>query len=146
LLVGSFPIASLPADANIIRAELALHVNEEPNGAPDNLRAYALTGDWLESNVTYSSGQSLWGQAYDNGVSNIQQPGWMTFDVTDLVQAWLHGGASDFGIGVRPADAGNRTQFAVFDAHEVAFLGPRLRIQYQVKKGPSLYLPMIARP
>ena len=145
-LVGDFPIASLPPNIDIIRAELALHIQESPNGAPDNLRAYALTQDWLEKEITFDSGQSLWGRAYGAGEQNSQQPDWMTFEVTDLVQAWIDGAAPALGIGVRPADASNRTQFASFDAHEVAYLGPRLRINYILKESPHLYLPIMVRP
>ncbi len=146
VLVGKFPTTSLPANATIIRADLALHINETPNGAPDNLRAYALTGDWLETDVTFDSGQSLWGQAYGDGETNPQQPGWMSFDVTQLVQAWVDGVSPAYGIGIHPADISNRTQFVVFDAHEVAYLGPRLRIHYVQEAGPSLYLPLMVTP
>ncbi len=146
VLVGKFPTTSLPANATIIRADLALHINETPNGAPDNLRAYALTGDWLETDVTFDSGQLLWGQAYGGGETNPQQPGWMSFDVTQLVQAWVDGVSPAYGIGIHPADISNRTQFVVFDAHEVAYLGPRLRIHYVQEAGPSLYLPLMVTP
>jgi len=146
VLVGKFPVTSLPTNVTIIRAELALHINEAPNGAPGNLRAYALTDDWRETDVTFDSGQSLWGQAYGGGELNSQQSDWMSFDVTALVQAWVDGVSPAYGIGIHPADLNNRTQFAVFDAHEVAYLGPRLRIHYVQEAGPFLYLPLMAAP
>jgi cell division septation protein DedD len=146
VITGDFPTASLPANATIIQAELAMHIQDAPSGAPDNLRAYALTAAWEEKTITFGSGQNLWGTAYGHGEQNLQQPGWMTFDVTDIVQRWIDGTAPDLGIGVRPADASNRTQFLVFDAHEVPYLGPRLRIQYTIEEGPSLYLPMMLTP
>jgi len=145
-LVGDFPIASLPPDIDIIHAELAMHIHEAPNGMPDNLRAYALTQDWREGSITFGSGQNMWGQDYGSGEQQNQHPGWVAFDVTELVRAWTDGSAPDLGIGIRPTDASNRTQFVVFDAHEVAYLGPRLRVHYAIQKPPCLYLPIVMQP
>ena len=144
--MGDFPIASLPANATIVRAELAMHIQETPNGVPDNLRAYALTQSWQEKTITFDSAQDLWGQALGAEERNAQHPDWMTFDVTDVVQRWVDGVSPAFGIGVRPTDATNRTQFVVFDAHEVPYLGPRLRINYTLETGPMLYLPLTLAP
>ncbi len=145
-LVGDFPIASLPPNIDIVRADLAMHIHEAPNGVPDNLRAYALTQDWRETSITFGSGQDMWGQGYGSGEQQSQQPGWMSFDVTGLVQSWINGSTPAFGIGIRSSDAGNRTQFVVFDAHEVAYLGPRLRIHYTIQQSPSIYLPIMMQP
>ena len=146
VLLGAFPINSLPPGAKILSAELALHIQESPNGLPTNLKAYALANAWQERQATYDTAQSLWGSTYGPGQLAGPSSDWMTFDVTDLVQAWISGAAPNFGIGVRPADASNRTQFATFDAHEVAYLGPRLRIRYAVMAPKLLYLPVMITP
>ncbi len=146
VIAGDFPIDSLPAGTTIIRAELAMHIQESPNGMPDNLQAYALTQPWQEKTITFNSGQNLWGQAYGAGERNNQHPEWMTFEVTELVQNWVDGASTAFGIGVRPIDATNRTRFAAFDAHEVPYLGPRLRINYVIEAGPTIYLPLTIAP
>ncbi len=145
ILLGDFPTASLPANTHIIRAELALHINDAPNGLPGNLQAYALTGAWDEADITYNSGQDLWGEHSGGGETSPKQPEWLIFDVSSLVQEWINGTASANGIGVRPLDAINRTQFAVFDAHEVAYMGPRLRIHYTIPENSHLYLPLIQK-
>ncbi len=146
LVVGDFPINALPSDAMIIQAELAVHIQDAPNGIPDGLRAYALTGDWGEKTITFSGGQNLWGAMYGNGEQMPDRPGWMTFDVTQLVQGWVDGSIAPNGLGVRPGNNREPSRFVAFDAHETPYLGPRLRIHYTTPTGPMLYLPMMVTP
>ncbi len=145
-VVGGFSLASLPADATIVSAYLALHLQNGSADAPTSLRAYALTRDWEETGVTFGNSQDLWGKGYGSARQDDQQPSWVTFDVTDLVQAWVRGPSPAFGVGVRSIDAQNPPQLAVFDAHETPYLGPRLRIHYIIDQPASIYLPMLVTP
>lgn len=144
-LVGDFPIQSLPSNITVLQAELALYIQEAPNGIPNNLQAYILTEDWPEAEITFSNGQTLWGSSLSSG-QQTDPPGWMVFQVTDLVQAWLDGAAPMMGIGIRPNSALNRTQFVSFASHETPYLGPRLRIHYQLAEEKMLYLPVMIAP
>ncbi len=144
-LVGGFPIQSLPGNITVLQAELALYIQEAPNGIPSNLQAYILTEDWPEAEITYSNGQTLWGSSLSSG-QQTDPPGWMVFQVTDLVQAWLDGAAPMMGIGIRPSSALNRTQFVAFASHETPYLGPRLRIHYRINEETMLYLPVFIAP
>ncbi len=144
-LVGDFPIRSLPANITVLQADLALYIQEAPNGVPSNLQAYALTADWPEAEITFTDGQTLWGDPLGFG-QQTDQPGWMVFNVTDLVQAWLNGATPMSGIGIRPNSALNRTQFVSFASHEIPYLGPRLRIHYQLAEEKMLYLPVMIAP
>jgi len=141
-LVGGFPMVSLPFNADILSAELALHLQEDATDAPANLRAYALVHDWQETDITFDSGQNLWGKGYGMGRQDPQSLTWLTFDVTDLVQMWVDGEAGAFGVGVRSTHIQPPAQFAIFDAHETPYLGPKLRIHYVLRELDSLYLPI----
>ena len=145
-VTGGFPLPALPLNTTVLRAELALHLQEASENLPEDLQAYALTRNWEETEITYANGQDLWGKGYGFARQDDNQPEWVTFDVTALVQAWVREEAPMFGIGVRAGTRQNPAQLAMFDAHEVPFLGPRLRIHYITQASIPLYLPMVTVP
>ncbi len=143
-LFGGFAVKSLPLNAHVEQAELALYVQDAPNGLPSSLQAFRLVQSWSEMNITYGKGQSLWGEALGT-VQSSPDGAWVVFDVTDAVRAWVEEGASSYGLGIRATDARERNLFVAFAAHEIPFWGPRLRIRYTLRPGSQLFLPMLRR-
>ena len=61
---------------------------------------------------------------------NIRAGDWVTLDVTELVRGWHDGRWPNEGIGIQTTSAGAGDQMIAFDAHEVPYQGPHLRLIY----------------
>jgi len=151
LLIGGFFLGGLPPGAELVAAELFLHVQDDPNLSSLTLQSHRLRSPWAEREVTYASSVSLWGEAYDS-VSLDSTAGagdWIAFDVTELVHGWQDGHWPNYGIGIDITDSGGGTQGLNFDAHERLFWGPQLHLVFNVST-PSpmlipLYLPLLQK-
>ncbi len=90
----------LPADAELQTAKLFLWVHaygsEEPEMVVD-VRVHRITAPWTELGVTWGN----FGGAYDPYVFGefiVNGTGWISVDVTALVQGWLDGDYPNYGI------------------------------------------------
>ena len=95
--VYQFDFSSIPAGANVTRADLWLRVTGEDNsGEPVNI--YRITDSWSENTVNWNNT----GNDYDAG--NVfasftpDDEGWVRIDISPLVQAWVCGEYENQGL------------------------------------------------
>jgi N-acetylneuraminic acid mutarotase len=96
-----FSLANLPpgtAASNISGANAVLFVDAVlKSGIMD---VYALNGPWSENSLTYITTPPL-GSLLLSKVS-VNQTGYLSFDLTSLVQNWVHTPSSNYGIALVP--------------------------------------------
>ncbi len=128
-----FDLSSIPANAVVISATLQLYhiVNHAPEGnGPDMLPliyADSLNGSWVENTVTWNNAPTSTNRG-DPALDFNFFPGWHDFDVSNIVDGWVSGTFSNFGLRMR-GDA-SVIGFGVFYSRSVAGLEPRLHVAY----------------
>jgi hypothetical protein len=95
-----FDISSLPNGQRITKATLSVNLYYSQD-YPDTRRwitAHKITGDWVESAVTwYSQPSIVWTEVSGVNVLHLDW-NWYSFDVTSLAQAWYQDPSSNYGI------------------------------------------------
>ena len=171
-------LSSLPDDAVIHSATLELYRYDgsAENGMPVVLQR--LSRDWAEGTgvefwpgtgyvpdgATWSTtdGSTTWttpgGDAHSTILAQITQPagltnGWITFDATAAVSAWVEESAPNFGVLLRPLAGDYTYHYFASREHATAWQRPRLMVTYAIA-GPTppaptpsdwIYLPLILR-
>ena len=131
-----FDTGSLPDNIVVTSATLELYSQINAIGptapAQNNLiQARAIVSGWRESLVTWNNRPP---STYlgDPAVSYDQQ--WLSFDVTNIAQAWAGGSVENYGILLAPHKPETTSGF-FFDRSNGA-LGPRLTITYEEAPPP----------
>jgi len=140
-----FDLAPLPASARVMTATLqTYHYGGSSTYAiPLNVSAHRLLRPWSETAATWNRATAsvLWQQPGALGSSDRdpapaaavdlrQLSGWVTLDVTALVQGWVEQPASNYGLWLKGTSDRN-AQFYLYTANAGAVdLRPRLEIQY----------------
>jgi hypothetical protein len=126
-----FDLASIPAGTQIASASLKLYLIESWD-YPDRSRTittYRIKSGWSEMSVTWNSKPS-YGEAYGAASVTHGDWRWYSFDVTDLVRAWVNGTKANYGIMVRgPEHSGQDSSWKGFSTREGPF-PPQLVINY----------------
>ncbi|MFC1507347.1 DNRLRE domain-containing protein [Thermoproteota archaeon] len=107
-----FDLSLIPLGSTINTASLMLYnggrSGDDPAGR--TFTAYRITNDWVETQATWNSYRtgSSWdtagGDFSTDGASSTTVPssmGWMTWDVTAVVKAWIEGGQPNYGFLIR---------------------------------------------
>ncbi|MGD9052771.1 MAG: SBBP repeat-containing protein, partial [Desulfobacterales bacterium] len=146
-----FDLSSIPAEAIITAATLELTAS---TGADMNVGVYRMTADWDEGSQCGATGQASWddrqpstpwgvaGGDYDgtavDTVGSIAT-GLNTWNVQSLVEDWVDGTYSNFGVMVGSPDGGGSRE-AVFYSREDTTPDnrPILRITY-TEEGPYIF-------
>jgi hypothetical protein len=121
-----FDLSSLPPGVEIMRATISLH--KCVNGGA-GVTAHQVLSNWNEHDVTWSS----FGQAYEaDPVVELPavdpEPSTVSFDLTELAQAWVEGREPNHGVLLRQDDS--NTAFATSEAEDPSDR-PRLLICYR---------------
>lgn len=89
-----FPLSAIPAGATVTSASLQVYVNDWPFDGSASLGVYRVTASWDEG-LTWATRPAADGTLRDSAeVSSVE--GWVSWDVTSLVQAW-HSGTANYG-------------------------------------------------
>jgi hypothetical protein len=146
-----FDLALLPAEANIVSAQLRLRLVAPPQY---DLRGevHGLLRPWDEETATWqepAAGQA-WAEAGAQGVGTdhmgwaadtqrVEAAGWYIFDVTELVKTWVGDPGKNYGLILlaQPGDSQSNVE-AGFASRERADLAlrPQLVISYWL---PAVY-------
>jgi len=95
-----FDLSSIPANATVTSATLYLYSQDNKTGQLTSL--YRVTSNWNENTATWST-WGLPGGDFDSGSSYFtfipdQNNCMLTMDITNLVQAWVNGTYSNYGL------------------------------------------------
>ena len=129
---GPTEIAEIPSDATITSANLTLteYIYDSPP-AVDTLRIDRIKVDWDEGTIVYSTANNDGAFVDVNSTTyNIPTSGENTFDVTDIVQAWVSG-STNHGIRLKKETAGGYNyEYFYSSEHGTASERPKLTIEY----------------
>ena len=95
--VLKYDLSGVAANANVTQAEAWFRVRDtDASGLPINI--YAVTDNWTEGTVNWSNTGNDYdaGSLYGSFLASTE--GWVTVDITPLVQAWVCGETDDYGI------------------------------------------------
>jgi hypothetical protein len=121
-----FDLSAIPVGTHIDQATLSMnYFGGNAYGTTFTITAYRAGAGWDELTVTWNS-QPPSAEAY--GAAVFSSFGWQSFDVTDLVQAWVDGTYPNQGIMLRGHETGN--QFVWFYARENGSSIPGITISY----------------
>ena len=165
-------LSSLPAGIHVNSASLELYHYESDIYDPIRMVLYAVTHDWTEGtgaefwpDASYIPDGATWGtcdgsQSWTPGgefnpsviaqktLANGTAYGWVTWDVTTAVRAWIENGSPNHGLLLRPTDGHGYIYFASSE-YTTSDLRPRLMITYSASGSAVLdkhiYLPIVTR-
>jgi hypothetical protein len=95
-----FDLSSIPANATVTSATLYLYENGNKTGQTTYL--YRVTSSWNESTVTWNTWSTAGGD-FDSSTAYFaylpeQGNCMLTLDITNLVQAWVNGTYTNYGL------------------------------------------------
>jgi hypothetical protein len=138
-----FDLSSIPLGSKIVSANLSLYYLDRPTVDPVGriYWAYRVSQSWHEGLATWNTydGSNPWttpGSDYTTtGGASAVVPStldtWMTWDVTDIVKAWIENGQSNDGFVVRDGnETGTAIIQALFNSREASSNRPILEVSY----------------
>jgi len=120
-----FDLAGIPAGVTVNSATFSLYQIGGPAGRTVNL--YRITAPWSETSVTWNN----FGSSYAGTVvaSFTTGSGWRTTTLTALVQSWLNGTYSNYGLLLDdPASSDHDTYYS--SEHPTVSERPKLQVCY----------------
>ena len=144
-----FDLSSLDPGCQITSANLILTHSSwgfwGEGGGAFNFNAHRVTDSWSEGSECYASGSGLtWnsgGSSYDPTVYDTETGAAgdaigteYTFDLLDLVQDWVDGTYSNYGVAIVPA-TNSLDWFTVYSDDDPSGLGPRLELTVDCSAG-----------
>jgi hypothetical protein len=126
-----FDLSSLPGDARIDSAKLQLYASE--GGGSGNFDVRTITSSWEEYTVNWRNRPSRSKNAEDSrGVKTV---GWVSWDVTALVQGWWQGTIDNNGLALTGPSGGEN--WRTFNTRENGSNRPVLSIVYTTPPPPA---------
>ncbi len=119
-----FNLSNIPSTAVVSSAVLNVYMYTAP-GVSYNVSAYRMTRDWTELGVTWNKydGTNAWttaGGDYNNSIEYARAAlgttgnVWISFNITPLVQKWVNGTNSNYGLILVSNDTNAASQLAKF--------------------------------
>ena len=142
-----FDLPAMPSNAEVRFATLSLYVSGRSNAQPITLNVYPVSRAWdyLDATWEVAQGNTSWGLpgASMAGVDYLQQPmatanvdfadGWVTFDVTALVQSWAAQQQPNYGFLIEGVNAAGVEYYLHSSEYLDASRRPALTIIYEGK-------------
>ena len=149
-------LSSIPSGSTINSATLSIYVYNVTGGTP-NVAAYRILKDWAEMQVTYNnrltgtawgtpgllSGTDYNATAVANS-GNVSAAGWVTFNVTSVVQGWVSGTYANEGLLLRLTSAGHL--YTRMADYTTASERPKLVVNYTSGGVPDLVITTSSLP
>jgi hypothetical protein len=130
-----FDLSSVPSGVTVTSATLSLYQNTTPSTGT-TYDVFRVTSAWNESTVTYNTAPTFNGTAVASMTADGTL-GYKDWDVTSLVQGWLSGSFSNFGMWIEEVPV-QGTGSAYFYSSDTSFPSshPTLSIQYSAVPVP----------
>ena len=129
-----FSSIDLPEDAEIQEAEIGLYLPSNPENIP--VKMYYVREPWFESTITWNNKPLYKVYSKITGLIDtitISTTGWHYWDATSLVEDWVDGTKSNYGVAFESLE-GEDLRFYSDDS---SYYKPRLRITYLSSDGES---------
>jgi hypothetical protein len=141
-----FDLSEVPSSTSIGNATLYLYLAgsyDYPN-TTRTITVYRLGSAWSEMGVTWYSQPSILESYGSAGVTHgVYQ--WYAFDVTGLVQGWINGTYSNYGLAVRgPEYSGSDSSWKSFYTREGTY-PPYIKVSYGAASATQT-LPVAVEP
>lgn len=148
----SFDLSSIPSNVTVTSAALSLYVRRFRNGTPNKtVHAYQITGSWTEGSGTGIDGQDVAGVDWLNkpGFDSTSldsntiggTSGWYSWSITDLVQDWVNGNKTNYGVYIKEEDGSestsNGTKVFASRQYSTTTIRPKLNVVYTTAKKPQ---------
>jgi hypothetical protein len=115
ILIEFTDLSALPSAATINSAKLGLYRYDAYfTGNPVTLDAHQITSSWAE-NVKYSTQPSYNSTVESSVLVSGTADGWYEWDVTNLVQQWVDGSATNYGVAIYNHGTGYYQRFVSSD-------------------------------
>ncbi len=121
-----FDLSSLPDDADVLEAEILLY----SSGAPSHyfiINMHPILETWVQSTVNWNSDISYY---TEHTSLNVSQDGWHEWDATSIVQDWVDGSKTNYGVAFE-ADTVHSLRFSSDDS----LYKPQITILYKTLIG-----------
>jgi len=123
----------LPAGAIVTNAYLRLYQqNSSPLSGPLSIGVYQVLNSWGENSITWNTQPTSSSEAED--ISTISSSTtWRTYNVHDLVEGWLYGNISNYGLLLKPINESSNDGYAYFISSDYTgdtSIHPKLEINY----------------
>lgn len=122
-----------PGGVTITSATLSLYVTQ---AGGEIVQAHRITAPWTETGVTWNNFAS----SFDPAVAGQFVPlatGWITVDLTALVQAWVDGTYPNYGVYLAGANDFSFSEYHSSEYTTDVTLRPKLQICYQAGAGTA---------
>ena len=126
-----FDLSSIPGDATIDNALLRVYASLA-SGSP-TIDVHGVLQPWIESTINYNNRPNVWFIPDASQVVSISSS-WVSWDVTEMVSAWVEG-AANHGLCLWGPSSGE--SFARFHTREASNT-PYLQISYEVTYPPEV--------
>ena len=126
-----FDLSSLPDDAEVLDAEIRLYLIDDPSSSA-TVKMYPIRQSWSENSVTWNTKPSYKDLSEDQGLIDtiiISTAGWKEWDATTVVEEWLDGTRTNYGVAFETEDSLPR-----FRSDESSY-EPRLWMLYESASG-----------
>ncbi|MED4206177.1 DNRLRE domain-containing protein [Neobacillus mesonae] len=113
------------------KAELKLYKwNDIGTPISSNVYVNRITQSWNSQSVTYSTQPSFDTSKAYGSTSSTGSARWISMDVTSLVNGWMKGSFSNYGMVLRSTSEGSEGTYQKFNASESSSSKPYLAITY----------------
>lgn len=154
-----FDVSSIPANAIINSASLSLTATAVQSANPFSIDVHRMTRDWTEGAQCNTNGTPNWndysagnpwtalGGDYNatvRGTTSVSTTGSYNWTITSLVQEWVNGTSSNFGMLMKFNNEATANEQKTFGSVENATAGnrPVLTVNYTI---PAVCLPIPTR-
>ncbi|MBC7257980.1 MAG: DNRLRE domain-containing protein [Chloroflexi bacterium] len=152
-----FDISSIPTNATVLGAQLQVYTLAQSNSAYMCAQPYAVLRPWVDSQATWIRPRTgeTWATPGCNGIGTDRSDiggeevwlqytnRWYTFDVTDMVQAWVLDPSSNQGLVLKSTcTMAELVQYSLAGSdYENSSLRPKLIVQYTLEGTPPTRTP-----
>ena len=127
-----FDLSALPAQAVIAEATFQAQVEESAGSGHIDLAS--LNGKWHEADVTYATIPPVGAAAAT--VQDVAADGWVEWEITELVQAWVSGTRENFGFALTPHKGDAYLRLFATKENDNQKHYPTLRVAYTLPAPP----------
>jgi hypothetical protein len=130
-----FDLSSVPENARVVDADLRLYQYNTTGTDNFNVGLHKITSDWDESTITWNLQPT---SSTDAEITNNITAGattWESWDIDTLVQSWLDGTISNYGMALIDTNETSVNTYVLFHSSDYttdATKRPKLEIDYYI--------------